>query len=133
MSRPEHFSKDWVEQLNRVVPDPKDPDDLTPSLTLCIEYRITQGPIWHLLIKNGQTRFQKGPASDPDVSFTTDRATAESLTMGSVDPLQAVIAGDLSISGDPRRLSDYYPLLTDFQEPIDNDQSSHYDHKNKPS
>jgi hypothetical protein len=45
------------------------------------------------------------------VTFSTDRATATGLMAGAIDPLDAVITGDLSIVGDPRSLVGHHDLL----------------------
>ena len=56
---------------------------------------------------------QVGAADDPDVSFHADWATALAMADGSLDPLRAVIDGDLLLHGDPRSLVMARDLLDD--------------------
>lgn len=111
MAAPEPLSDDWIAALDEAVrvlrldgPDPP----------LRLEYRVADGPTWHVAIDGDGARVHPGPADGADVSFSTDRATALAFAAGDLDPLDAVITGDLSIGGDPRRLVEHQGLLDDL-------------------
>ena len=79
-----------------------------------LEYQVADGPTWHLAVADGTVQVQFGPAETPDVSFHTQRATALAMADGSLDPLKAVIDGDLILRGDPRTLVTAKNLLEDL-------------------
>ena len=67
-----------------------------------------------MAIDRGRVRVGAGTDDDEQVWFTTDRRIAEQLTAGGIDPLEAVIAGDLTIGGDPRVLVEHRQVLDDL-------------------
>ena len=106
----EPLTDEWIEAMadaarGRSVP---------AEVSLVVEYRVDDGPTWHLVVADGAVRVEPGPAEAPDAGFRTDRATALALADGSVDPLRAVIDGDLAIHGDPRTLVAARGLLDDL-------------------
>ena len=84
---------------------------MASTVTLSVEYRVADGPTWHIALGDGEARVRPGPAEAPDMTFSTDRATATGLMAGAIDPLDAVITGNLSIGGDPRSLVGHHGLL----------------------
>lgn len=83
----------------------------TADMALVIEYRIADGSTWHVRLEGGTARVVSGPADEPDLSFTTGAATATAIAGGTLDPLRAVIDGDVLVSGDPRVLVDHRAVL----------------------
>ncbi len=106
----EPFTEAWIEAMAAVARDRTVPADVS----LVVEYRIEDGPTWHLVVAEGTVRVVAGPADDPDAGFRTDRTTAAALADGSRDPLRAVIDGDLAMSGDPRALVAARGILDDL-------------------
>ena len=106
----EPFTEAWIAAMAAAASDRPVPDDVS----LVVEYRIADGPTWHLVVADGSVRVVSGPADHPDASFRTDRATALALTDGSRDPLRAIIDGDLAIHGDPQTLVAARGLLDDL-------------------
>jgi len=106
----EPFTEAWIEAMAAAARDRAVPDEVS----LVVEYRITDGPTWHLVVADGSVRVVSGPAHRPDAGFRTDRATALALNDGSLDPLRAVIDGNLAIHGDPRTLVAARGLLDDL-------------------
>ncbi len=108
-SVPEPLTEAWIEAMaeaaaGRTVAD---------GVSLVLEYRVTGGPTWHLAVADGTIRVATGSADAPDVSFHAERATALAMADGSLDPLRAVIDGDLLLHGDPRSLVTARDLLAD--------------------
>ena len=91
---------------------------VSADLELVIEYRVAGVPDrrWHLAIDRGDVRVRAGAADDPDVWFETDAGTAAELLDGDVDPLRAMISGDLTMGGDPRLLVDHQEVLEALDE-----------------
>ena len=77
---------------------------VSTGIALVLEYRVVDGPTWYLTVADGRVRVDAGPAEAADVSFHAGRATALAMADGSLDPLRAVIDGDLILHGDPRTL-----------------------------
>jgi len=109
---PEFLSDAWIAALNEAVSAHAGLTAATADVHLTLGYRIDDGPSWHVAVAAGRVRVGSGTADDEQVWFTTDRTTAERLTSGGVDPLEAVIAGDLTIGGDPRVLVAHREVLT---------------------
>ena len=111
MADPVPFSDAWFAALDEAACAHDALRDMATLVTLSLEYRVADGPTWHITLGDGEARVRPGPAVEPDVTFSTDRATATGLMTGSIDPLDAVITGDLSIGGDPRPLVEHHNLL----------------------
>jgi putative sterol carrier protein len=105
------LSDAWITALDDVARRHDGLLGMASTVTLSVEYRVADGPTWHITLGDGEARVRPGPAVEPDVTFSTDRATATGLMTGSIDPLDAVITGDLSIGGDPRPLVEHHNLL----------------------
>ena len=106
------FSDAWLTALDEAACAHAALRDMASLITLRLEYRVSDGPTWHITIGDGEARVRPGPAVEPDVTFSTDRVTATGLMTGAIDPLDAVITGDLSIGGDPRPLVEHHDLLS---------------------
>lgn len=111
MVQPAPLSDAWIAALDGAASAHDTLCDMASTVTLSLEYRVTEGPIWHISLGDGEARVRTGPAPEPTVTFSTDRATAIGMMNGSIDPLDAVITGDLSMSGDPRPLVGQHDLL----------------------
>lgn len=100
----------WIEALA----DAARGRTVSTGITLVLEYRVVDGPAWHLTVAHGEIRVDAGPAEAPDVSFQAERSTALAMADGSLDPLRAVIDGDLLLLGDPRTLVANRDVLDDL-------------------
>jgi|TARA_Y100000310_G_C20701435_1_gene830316 putative sterol carrier protein len=99
-----HLSPEWIAALNEAAAlHPAFPTGVG-DLPVTIGYLITDGPSWYMVIGADRVRVLPGNVSSPDVSFSTDAATAAEIYEGRIDPLRAVVDGDLEIGGDPRLL-----------------------------
>jgi len=114
----EPLTDEWLAALTAATKGLALPDALPPDTRLVVEYRVDDGPSWHLVVAGGSIHMAAGPTDDPDATYQTDRATALALAAGTVDPLQAVIDGDLTIRGDPRALVAARALIDGLGDPF---------------
>jgi len=108
-SVPEPLTEAWIEAMAEIAVGLK----VSDGVALVLEYRVAGGPTWHLAVADGTIRVVTGAANAPDVSFHAGWATALAIADGSLDPLRAVIDGDLLLHGDPRSLVMARDLLND--------------------
>jgi putative sterol carrier protein len=59
---------------------------------------------WALRVAGGRVAVEVGGVADPDVTLTTDRATATALARGELAVTDAFMAGRLRVAGDLRSL-----------------------------
>ncbi len=111
MAQPVPFSDAWIAALDEAARAHDTLCDMASTVTLSLEYRVADGPIWHITLADGEARVRTGSATEPTVTFSTDRATALGMMNGYIDPLDAVITGGLSMSGDPRPLVEHHAVL----------------------
>ncbi|HAQ21914.1 MAG TPA: hypothetical protein DCR10_00065 [Acidimicrobiaceae bacterium] len=108
----EPLTEEWVDALAAAVKDVTVPE----GMGLVVEYRVDDGFSWHLVIGGGAVSVVAGTAESPEVAFCADRNTALALAGGTLDPLRAIIDGDLTIHGDPRALVTAKGLLEDIDK-----------------
>ena len=108
-----HLSEAWIAALDEVAASHPGLQAAAVDAPLVIEYQVASDPpaLWHITLNQGKVRVTAGPADEPDVWFEARPSAARALVDGSLDPLRAVIDGDLSIGGDPRRLLDHRKIL----------------------
>lgn len=103
----EPLSDAWIAALDTAVAEHPGLREAAAAMTLVLEYSTSGGPTWHVVFDHGSVRVIAGPADHPDLRFATDPATARALAAGTLDPLRAVIDGDLTLGGDPRLLVEH--------------------------
>jgi putative sterol carrier protein len=59
---------------------------------------------WALRVRGGRVAVEPGGVAEPDVTLTTDRATATALARGDLAITDAFMAGRLRVAGDLRTL-----------------------------
>ena len=108
-----YLSDAWIAALDEVAASHRGLQDAAVGTTLVVEYQVSSDPpaLWHITLNRGKGRVTAGPADEPDAWFEARPTAARALFDGSLDPLRAVIDGDLSIGGDPRRLLDHRKIL----------------------
>ena len=107
----EPLTEAWIEAMDAAASTHAGLLEATADMALVIEYRVVDGNTWHVRLEGGTARVVSGPAEEPDLSFTTGPATASAIADGTLDPLRAVIDGDVILSGDPRVLVDHRAVL----------------------
>ena len=118
-----HLSDQWIEELNNAAQSHKGLENAISGIELVVEYRVIdkESVSWQIQINKGNIEISADCKFEPDVWFETDRPTATSLFEGTINPLNAVIEGNMEIGGDPRRLlesSEMFAQLDDVFEPI---------------
>ena len=103
----EPLSDTWIAALDDAAAGHAGLRKAAATMNLVLEYLTSGGPTWHVVFDHGSVRVIAGPTDHPDLRFTTDPATARALAAGTLDPLRAVIDGDLTLSGDPRLLVEH--------------------------
>ena len=108
-----YLSDAWIAALDEVAASHRGLQAAAVDTTLVVEYKGASNPpsIWYITLNQGEVRVKAGAANEPDAWFEVRPAAARAMFDGSLDPLRAVIDGDLSIGGDPRRLLDHRKIL----------------------
>jgi hypothetical protein len=108
-----YLSDAWITALDEVAASHRGLQAAAVGSALVVEYRVASDPpaLWHITLNQGKVRVKAGPAAEPDAWFEARPAAARALFDGNLDPLRAVIDGDLSMGGDPRRLLDHRKIL----------------------
>ena len=87
------LSSEWVADLAAAAQEVEAP----PEDAMTVQQVVTEGdgePVrWALRVEDGRVAVEAGGARDPDVTLTTDRATATALARGDVAVTDAFMAG----------------------------------------
>jgi len=78
---------------------------------LVLQQIVPDGPDGHevayaLVVADGRLRVERGRVTDPDLTFTQDRATAEAIHRGELSAQSAFMQGRLRLGGDLRAVID---------------------------
>ena len=115
----EPLTEAWIQAMDAAASTHDGLLAATADMALVIEYRVADGATWHVRLEGGTARVITGPADKPDLSFTTGPTTAAAIANGTLDPLRAVIDGDVLLSGDPRVLVDHRAVLDGLGDVFD--------------
>jgi len=110
----EPLSDAWIDALDNAAAEHPGLREAATTMALVLEYSTSGGPSWHVVFDHGSVRVVAGPADHPDLRFATDPATARALAAGTLDPLRAMIDGDLTLVGDPRLLVEHRAVFDDL-------------------
>ena len=110
----EPLSAAWIAALDNAAAEHLGLQEAAAAMALVLEYSTSGGPSWHVVFDHGSVRVVAGPADHPDLRFATDPATARALAAGTLDPLRAMIDGDLTLVGDPRLLVEHRAVFDDL-------------------
>ena len=98
------LSPAWVAELAAAAGDV----DIEDEGPITVQQVVVDGgdePVrWALRVAAGRVAVVAGSAPDPDVTLTTDRATATALARGELATTDAFMAGRLRVAGDLRVL-----------------------------
>ncbi len=107
----EFLSPEWISALDEAATTHPGLKEISLTQELLLGYRIVDGPSWRLTVGNGEARVYLGTDDAENVWFMTDRSTALDIALGTIDPLEAIIAGKLEIGGDPRLLVENHEVF----------------------
>lgn len=94
------LSPDWVADLASAAGEVAVPDGEPFTVQQVVDGDVR----WALRVAGGRVAVEGGAVPDPDVTLTTDRATATAVAQGQVAVTDAFMAGRLRIAGDLRTL-----------------------------
>jgi putative sterol carrier protein len=93
------LSPEWVADLAAVAKGVEvEGEDVTVQQV--VEGDGAEPVRWGLRVAGGRVTVEAGPVPDPDVTLTTDRATATALARGEAAVTDVFMAGRLRIAGD---------------------------------
>ncbi|MDQ6613586.1 MAG: SCP2 sterol-binding domain-containing protein [Actinomycetota bacterium] len=95
-----YLSDEWFEQLGATtVPA----DAALTGEDLILQHVVTGAPqgevTYHVRISGGAVAIVRGPASQPDVTFAEDYATAAAVASGELRAPAALLAGRIRVGG----------------------------------
>lgn len=101
------LSDEWLTAMDAAArARPVADDDPLRGVSLVVEQVVVGGPRWRLVVDDGRCSVVADGDGEPDVRFTSDRATAVAVAAGERAALEAFIAGELVLGGDVRQLLD---------------------------
>ena len=85
--------------------------DVPTTSPLVLQQIVPDGPEGHevayaLVVAGGRLRVERGRVTEPDLTFTQDRATAEAIHRGELSAQAAFMQGRLRLGGDLRAVID---------------------------
>ena len=102
-----YLSDDWVRSLDEALRGAA-PAVAASAAAATVEFVVHGGPqgtrAWHLTVGPTGARAVAGRASAPTVTFTQPWPTALTVARGGRGVREALLAGDVRVSGDPTRL-----------------------------
>ncbi|MGH8977087.1 MAG: SCP2 sterol-binding domain-containing protein [Acidimicrobiia bacterium] len=103
----EFLSDAWLEALDAAVRAARPVPDVAPFVIEQVVHDSAAGTerAYHLVFGDRDIRVVAGPASSADVTFSTDRETAECLARGETNAQQALAAGRFRVHGNIERLT----------------------------
>jgi hypothetical protein len=108
----EFLSPEWLAAMDEVARNrPVDDDDPLRGVHLSVEQVVVDGPRWRLVVDDGCCSVVTDAPDEPDLRFTSDRATAAAIASGRRAALDAFITGELVLGGDVRRLLEHRAAL----------------------
>jgi alkyl sulfatase BDS1-like metallo-beta-lactamase superfamily hydrolase len=104
------LSAAWFQQVQRE--QPAGPAG-RPALTL--QQVVTGTPDgevrYQVVVADGRATVRPGSSPTPDMTFTSDYATATAIARGRLSVQAALSAGRIRVGGDTARLAEHQPLL----------------------
>ena len=76
-------------------------ETLVPDVDESYEFQV-DNEVFHIAVRDGRALARRGPAEDPALVVVTDASTFIRIGAGILMPFDAVVAGALTIEGDPK-------------------------------
>jgi putative sterol carrier protein len=107
-----YLSEEWFDQLGaETVPAER----AGTEGDVILEHLVTGGPEgdvrYHVRIAGGAITIVRGPATDPDVTFAEDYATAAAIASGELSAPAALLSGRIRVGGDMTTLINHRDVL----------------------
>jgi hypothetical protein len=103
----EFLSDAWIAELDRAARAAPDLAAVGTPESLVVEQHVRRADgdvVYHFVFDPTGARVDRGPALNPDLTFSTDAATAWGLETGALGVQEAVRAGTLKLRGHAERL-----------------------------
>lgn len=99
-----YLSPRWIDAAREAVAADDGLAAALAGVTLTVEQTVEGGPdgtvTWHIAIDDGKVGLAPGPATDPDLRFTTGYDTAALVASGALAAQRAFVEGRLRVGGD---------------------------------
>ena len=100
-----YLSPEWFDAAGHALAADTALTEALAGISLTIEQVVDASPdgtagSWHLAIDDGRVTLVEGPASTPDLRFTTSYETATQIASGALPAQRAFVEGRLRVGGD---------------------------------
>lgn len=99
-----YLSPEWLDAARDAVAADDALATALAGVTLSVEQTVDGTPDgtvrWHIAVGDGKVALTPGPASRPDVRFTTTWDTAVAVARGDLAAQRAFVEGELRVGGD---------------------------------
>lgn len=103
-----YLSLEWIDALTRAVAADEAMQRAAASNSIAITQVVTGTPdgdvMYHLVVRDGHAVFGAGAAEGEDLRMMQDWDTAVGIAQHTVNPQDALIAGNIRLGGDPTKL-----------------------------
>jgi hypothetical protein len=125
-----YLSDEWIAALDAALaPRPATSDTTAsarprprPEEAVTVEYRVDDGPAgpraWFLELSEAGVRARSGHAPHPAVTFAQSWRVAVAVARGERGARDAVLTGEMQVTGDPTTLLAWRDRITEAQERI---------------
>ena len=106
------LSPEWIAALDAAVRADPGLATSTRGISVVVQQTVTGGgadgsdAVFHTVVDDGSVSVVAGPAADPTIWFSQDRATAWAIATGEASAQAAFMTGHLQVGGDLRVLVD---------------------------
>lgn len=103
-----YLSLEWINALTEAVAASEEMQRAAATNSIAITQVVTGTPdgdvTYHVVVRDGRAVFGAGPADDEDLRMMQDWDTAVGIAQQTLNPQDALIAGNIRLSGDPTTL-----------------------------
>lgn len=110
----EPWSDEWIAAADAAARADVELVEASRGRRVVVGQEVTDGERrtrWHVVLDDGDVAVRPGPAPDPDVTFSQDRATAEAVAAGTLAARTAFVLGRIRVGGDVSVLLELGPAL----------------------
>ncbi len=105
----EYLSTDWIDALREAARADEALARAAAEVELTLQQHVTDTPAgtvsYYVTFDRGEVYVQAGEVTEPDVAFVQDYATASAVAQGTLNALEALQKGRITIHGDARALT----------------------------
>lgn len=117
---PEYLSPEWFDAADELLRADAGLRERSRGVRVVLQQTVIgdddRSTTWHVVLDDGQVSLHAGPSERPDVAFTCDRETAESVRRGERSAPNAFISGRLRMEGSAAALLEYASVFSDLDD-----------------